>query len=48
MPFEHVRTLPELVPFDDPQQVIDNFNAIHDKMKANVDRIVFAAAKNSF
>ena len=30
--FDHVRTLPQLVPFNDPQQVIDNFNAIHDKM----------------
>ena len=35
--FDHVRTLPQLVPFNDPQQVLDNFNAIHDKMKANVD-----------
>ena len=35
--FEHVRTLPKLMPFDDPQQVIDSFNAIHNKMKAKVE-----------
>lgn len=46
--FEHVRTLPQLVPFDDPQQVIDNFNAIHDKMKANVDRLFSLQPKTAF
>ena len=46
--FDHVRTLPQLVPFDDPQQVIDNFNAIHDKMKANVDRLFSLQPKTAF
>ncbi|MEP2937080.1 MAG: DUF885 domain-containing protein [Gilvibacter sp.] len=34
--FDHVRTRKELMPFTDPQQVIDNFNAIHDKMKPQI------------
>jgi uncharacterized protein (DUF885 family) len=46
--FDHVRTLPQLVPFNDPQQVIDNFNAIHDKMKANVDRLFSLQPKTAF
>jgi uncharacterized protein (DUF885 family) len=31
--FEHVRTQKELMPFTAPEQVIANFNAIHEKMK---------------
>ncbi|MEC7567540.1 MAG: DUF885 domain-containing protein, partial [Bacteroidota bacterium] len=46
--FEHVRTLPQLVPFNEPQQVIDNFNTIHDKMKANVDRLFSLQPKTAF
>ena len=46
--FEHVRTLPKLTPFDDPQQVIDNFNAIHDKMKAKVDALFELQPKTPF
>ena len=34
--FDHVRNRKELMPFTDPQQVIDNFNAIHDKMKPQI------------
>ena len=30
--FEHVRTSETLMPFDDPQQVIDHFNDIHQKV----------------
>ena len=30
--FNYVRNKKELMPFTDPQQVIDNFNAIHEKM----------------
>ncbi len=37
--FEHVRNKPELMPFDDPQQVIDNFNQIHEKMKSKLSRL---------
>lgn len=46
--FEHVRTLPKLMPFDDPQQVIDNFNAIHDKMKAKVNALFELQPKTPF
>lgn len=46
--FEHVRTLPKLIPFDDPQQVVDNFNAIHDKMKAKVDALFELQPKTPF
>ena len=46
--FDHVRTLPQLTPFDDPQQVIDNFNAIHDKMKDQVDRLFSLQPKTPF
>ncbi|MFN1835718.1 DUF885 domain-containing protein [Balneola sp. MJW-20] len=31
--FDHVRSKPELMPFDDPQQVIENFERIHEVMK---------------
>ena len=37
--FDHVRNKKELMPFTDPQQVIDNFKAIHQKMKPQVDRL---------
>ncbi len=46
--FEHVRTRKSLMPFDDPQQVIDNFNAIHDKMKAKVDALFELQPKTPF
>lgn len=46
--FEHVRTLPKLMPFDDPQQVIDNFNAIHTKMKERVDALFELQPKTPF
>ncbi|MEK9531204.1 MAG: DUF885 domain-containing protein, partial [Flavobacteriaceae bacterium] len=46
--FEHVRTRTALMPFDDPQQVIDNFNAIHDKMKAKVDMLFELQPKTPF
>ncbi len=46
--FEHVRTLPKMMPFDNPQQVIDNFNAIHNKMKAKVDALFELQPKTPF
>ena len=46
--FDHVRTKKSLMPFDDPQQVIDNFNAIHDKMKAKVDALFELQPKTAF
>ncbi len=33
--FDHVRTRQDLMPFKDPKEVIDNFNAIHEKIKPN-------------
>ncbi|CAI8348440.1 MAG: Uncharacterised protein [Bacteroidota bacterium] len=46
--FEHVRTLLKLMPFDNPQQVINNFNAIHDKMKAKVNALFELQPKTPF
>ena len=37
--FEHLRTRKELIPYTDPQQVIDSFNAIHKKMQPQLDRL---------
>ena len=46
--FDHVRTKKSLMPFDDSQQVIDNFNAIHDKMKAKVDALFELQPRTAF
>lgn len=46
--FDHVRTNKELMPFTDPQQVIDNFNAIHDKMKPQIDKLFDMQPKTEF
>ena len=46
--FDHVRSKPELMPFDDPQQVIDNFNAIHEKMKPNLEKLFDLKPKTAF
>jgi uncharacterized protein (DUF885 family) len=45
---DHVRSRPELMPFDDPQQVIDNFNAIHEKMKPNLKKLFDLKPKTAF
>jgi uncharacterized protein (DUF885 family) len=37
--FAHVRTSKVQMPYTEPQQVIDNFNAIHAKMKENLDKL---------
>jgi uncharacterized protein (DUF885 family) len=37
--FEHVRTKKELMPFTEPQQVIDNFRAIQSKMQPSLMRL---------
>jgi uncharacterized protein (DUF885 family) len=36
------------MPFTDPQQVIDNFNAIHDKMKPQIDKLFDMQPKTEF
>ena len=46
--FDHVRQKPELMPFDDPQQVIDNFNAIHERMKPNLEKLFDLKPKTAF
>lgn len=46
--FDHVRSKKELMPFTDPQQVIDNFNAVHTKMKPQVDKLFDKQPKTPF
>ncbi len=37
--FDYVRNNKELMPFTEPQQVIDNFNKIHETMKPQIDEL---------
>ncbi len=46
--FNHVRNRKELMPFTKPQQVIDNFNAIHDKMKPQIEKLFEIKPKTHF
>lgn len=46
--FDHVRSNPELMPFDDPQQVIDNFNDIHERMRPNLTELFDLTPKTPF
>ena len=46
--FDHVRTKKELTPFIAPEQVIENFNAIHEKMKPQVDELFGKQPKTLF
>ena len=46
--FDHVRSNPDLIPFDDPKQVIDNFNSIHEKMKPNLEKLFDLTPKTAF
>lgn len=46
--FEHVRNRKELMPFKDPAEVIANFNAIHERIKPNVDRLFSLQPKTPF
>jgi uncharacterized protein (DUF885 family) len=46
--FNHVRDRKELMPFTEPQQVIDNFNAIYEKMKPNLDQLFDLKPKTAF
>lgn len=46
--FDHVREKKELMPFSEPQQVIDNFNAIHEKIKPNLDKLFDLKPKTAF
>ena len=46
--FDYVRSKKELMPFTDPQQVIDNFNAIHKKMLPQLDQLFDLRPKTPF
>lgn len=46
--FDHVRNKKELMPFAEPQQVIDNFNVIHDRMKPQIEKLFDVKPKTPF
>lgn len=46
--FDEVRTKPELMPFDKPEQVIANFEAIHEKMKPQLAKLFDQTPKTAF
>ncbi|CAM3508036.1 DUF885 domain-containing protein [Flavobacterium saliperosum] len=46
--FNHVRNNPELKPFEKPEEVIANFEAIHKRIKPNVDKLFSLQPKTPF
>ncbi|CAM1346671.1 DUF885 domain-containing protein [Tenacibaculum crassostreae] len=46
--FNYVRDNKELMPYTEPQQVIDNFNAIHEKMKPQLEKLFGNKPKTPF
>jgi uncharacterized protein (DUF885 family) len=46
--FAALRTKKELMPFTKPEQVIENFNAIHEKMKPNLIKLFDKKPKTAF
>jgi uncharacterized protein (DUF885 family) len=46
--FDHVRNKKELMPYTEPQQVIDHFKAIHEKMKPQVDKLFDKQPETAF
>ncbi len=46
--FNHVRELDELIPFNKPQEVIDNFNKIHKKMTPQINKLFGLQPKTPF
>ncbi len=46
--FDFVRSNPELKPFDDPQQVVDNFTTMHDLIKPKLDSLFNIQPKTPF
>lgn len=46
--FDHVRNKKELMPYTDPQQVIDHFNTIHETMKPNLEKLFGHKPKTPF
>lgn len=46
--FDDVRTNKKLMPFNEPQQVIDNFNSIHERMKPQIEKLFDKKPKTAF
>ncbi len=46
--FDFVRNNEVLMPFDQPEQVITNFNAIHERMKPQIDQLFGVKPKTPF
>src|SRR5690606_41378343 len=46
--FDHLRTRKELMPFNTAEEVIANFNAIHERMKPHLDRMFDKKPKTAF
>ena len=46
--FDYVRNNKDLMPFTDPQEVIDNFNAIHDRMQPQIEKLFDVKPKTPF
>jgi uncharacterized protein (DUF885 family) len=46
--FEYVRNKKELMPYTNDQQVIANFNAIHEKMRPNLQKLFNKTPKSAF
>lgn len=46
--FNHIRSNPDLMPFDDPNEVIANFNTIHERMKPNLEQLFDLKPKTAF
>ena len=46
--FDHVRTSPEQMPFTKPEQVIENFEAMHERMKPQLEKLFDMTPKAGF
>ncbi len=46
--FDHVRTSKEQMSFSKPEQVLQNFDAIHERMKGNLDKLFDLTPKGNF
>ncbi|SNR15429.1 DUF885 domain-containing protein [Tenacibaculum jejuense] len=46
--FDYVRNNKELMPYTKPQQIINNFNAIHDRMKPQLEKLFDNKPKTDF
>ncbi|MCH2488594.1 MAG: DUF885 domain-containing protein [Flavobacteriales bacterium] len=46
--FDYVRNNPELMPYQEPNEVIENFNAIYERMKPKIDVLFDLKPKTAF